>query len=186
MKRQIAPQTFGQYTMRLARAEDAEAYYQQNFAPMDPEVARFTGCQPAFTREEVLKAFFAHLTDETRYDFLLEDTQGRIVGESVINEIDWDLRKANFRICIFHPEDRGQGLGAWVVRKTRDIAFGVLKLHRLELDVFSFNPRAERAYQAAGFVREGVLRDAVRDAATGEYGDDILMAMLESQWRPEA
>ena len=30
------------------------------------------------------------------------------------------------------------------------------------------------------------LRDAVRDASTGEYGDDILMAMLESQWRTEA
>ena len=49
------------------------------------------------------------------------------------------------------------------------------------MDVFSFNPRAERAYLAAGFRREGVLRDAVRDG--DGCGDDILMALLEEEWR---
>lgn len=44
---------------------------------------------------------------------------------------------------------------------TRDFAFEKLNLHRLELDVYSFNSRAEKAYLAAGFKREGVLRDAV-------------------------
>ena len=29
---------------------------------------------------------------------------GRILGESVINEIDWDLRCANFRIQYFIPQ----------------------------------------------------------------------------------
>lgn len=63
----------------------------------------------------------------------------------------------------------------------RDYAFGSLGLHRLSLDVFSFNPRAEHVYRRAGFRREGVLRDAVRDG--DGYGDDILMAMLEDEWR---
>ncbi|MBN6090150.1 GNAT family N-acetyltransferase [Lactobacillus delbrueckii subsp. bulgaricus] len=54
-------------------------------------------------------------------------------------------------------------------------------MHRLELDVFSFNPRAEKAYLRAGFKREGVLRDAVFDR--GKYADDILMAILEDDWR---
>ena len=45
-----------------------------------------------------------------------------------------------------------------MVETTRDFAFEELKLHRLELDVYSFNPRAERVYQKAGFRREGVLR----------------------------
>ncbi|ARR37987.1 GNAT family acetyltransferase [Lactobacillus delbrueckii subsp. delbrueckii] len=54
-------------------------------------------------------------------------------------------------------------------------------MHRLELDVFSFNPRAEKAYLRAGFKREGVLRDAVFDR--GKYADDILMAIVEDDWR---
>ncbi|WP_081712208.1 GNAT family N-acetyltransferase [[Clostridium] dakarense] len=44
---------------------------------------------------------------------------------------------------------------------TRDFAFKKLNLHRLELDVFSFNHRAEKAYACAGFKREGILRDAI-------------------------
>ncbi len=56
-----------------------------------------------------------------------------------------------------------------------------MKLHRLELDVFSFNQRAEKAYLRAGFQREGVRRDAVLDG--NRYADDILMAILEEDWR---
>ena len=55
-------------------------------------------------------------------------------------------------------------------------------LHRLELDVFSINPRAERVYAKAGFVREGVLRDAIA-LPDGTYCDDVLMAILEDDWR---
>ena len=38
-----------------------------------------------------------------------------------------------------------------------------------------------RGYAKAGFKREGVLRDAVMDG--GEYADDILMALLENEWK---
>jgi hypothetical protein len=48
-------------------------------------------------------------------------------------------------------------------------------------DVYSFNPRAEKTYLKAGFKREGVLKDAVKDG--DQYADDILMAILEDEWR---
>lgn len=168
------------FTLRLARAEDAEAYFRQNYDPLDPEAARLTGCKTQFTRDEVVDFFLRCVEDEDRHDFLIIAPDGRIVGESVINEIDWDLRRANFRIGIFHPEQRGRGIGSWAVRATRDFAFETLRLHRLELDVFSFNARAEQIYLKAGFRREGVLRDAVRDG--DGYADDILMALLEDEW----
>lgn len=169
------------YQMRLAREEDAEAYFSQNYDPLDAELARLTGCPARFTREQVVDFFLRCIQAKDRYDFLILAPDGRIVGESVINEIDWAVRCANFRIGLFHQEDRGHGLGTWAVCAARDFAFGQLKLHRLELDVFSFNPRAERAYLAAGFKREGVRRGAVLDG--DGYADDILMAMLEDEWR---
>lgn len=85
------------------------------------------------------------------------------IEETVINEIDRKLRCANFRIGLFHGTQRRKGIGTWATEVTRDFAFEQLRLHRLELDVYSFNPRAERAYAKAGFKREGVLRDAVLD-----------------------
>lgn len=169
------------YVLRPAKKDDAEKYYQQNYNPLDPEVARLTGCKPFFTHDEVVNFFLSCIDDGSRYDFLIIDPDGNIIGESVINEIDWELRSANFRIGIFHSNTRGKGIGSWAVRMTCGFAFEQLRLHRLELDVFSFNPRAEKAYLKAGFKREGVLRDAVKDGDS--YGDDILMAILEDEWR---
>lgn len=169
------------YILRPARKEDAERYYKENYNPLDKEVARFTGCKESFTEEEVVGFFLKSLEDGDRYTFLIISPDGRIIGESVINEIDRDLRSANFRIAIFHSKDCGRGIGLWATETTRDFAFREIGLHRLELDVFSFNPRAKRTYEKAGFKIEGVLKDAVSD---GEgYADDILMAILEDEWK---
>ncbi|MDY3367298.1 GNAT family protein [Zhenhengia yiwuensis] len=169
------------FVLRLAQIEDAEAYFQQNFNPLDSEVARLTGCKEVFTHDEVVNFFMQCVDDDDRYDFLIINPDGRIIGESVINEIDWKARSANFRIAIFQSAERGKGIGSWAIKATRDFAFEKLKLHRLELDVFSFNPSAEKAYQSAGFKREGVLRDAIWDGK--EFADDVLMAILEDEWK---
>ncbi|MGN0358880.1 MAG: GNAT family N-acetyltransferase, partial [Blautia sp.] len=169
------------FLIRLAKLEDAANYYEQNYCPLDREAARLTGCKEEFTKEEVISFFLKSLEEEDRYFFLIIGPDGRIVGESVINEIDWDLRCANFRIGLFHRTDRGKGIGIWATEVTRDFAFEELKLHRLELDVYSFNPIAEKMYLKAGFKREGVLRDAVLDG--DKYADDILMSILEDEWK---
>ena len=171
------------YTLRLARKEDVENYYYKNYDPLDEEVVRFTGCKSVFTHDEVVKFFLSCVDDKERYDFMLINPDGNIVGESVINEIDWELRKANFRIAIFQKDIRGKGIGSWMIHTTRDFAFEYLRLHRLELDVFSFNSRAEKAYLKAGFKREGILKDAVKDG--DEYANDILMALLEEEWKEQ-
>lgn len=169
------------FRMRPARMEEAERYYEQNFNPLDPETARMTGCKAAFSREEVLSFFRSAVESPDCCLFLVFAPDGRMIGESVINEIDFALRCANFRIAIYRPAERGRGIGSWMAQTTRDFAFEVLKLHRLSLDVFSFNTRAEQVYRKAGFQREGVLRDAVLDG--GQYADDILMSMLEEDWK---
>ncbi len=169
------------FVLRAARKEDAVNYYQQNYNPLNPEVARLTGCKSYFTHDEVINFFLSCIDDENRYDFLIVSPAGHIIGESVINEIDWELRKANFRICIFHSDACGKGIGTWATRMTCCFAFEKLHLHRLELDVFSFNPRAEKVYLKAGFKREGVLKDAIKDGES--YADDILMAILEDEWK---
>lgn len=163
-------------TMRLGYPDEAHNYYQQNFNPVDPEIVKMTGCAPTFTETEVVDFFHNCCRADDRYDFLLINQQQQIIGESVINEIDWLNRCANYRIAIFHPQAREQGLGSWAIARTRDFAFEQLQLHRLELDVFSFNTRTQKAYQHAGFQLEGRRREAIRDG--DHYADDLLMAMI--------
>lgn len=169
------------FVIRLAKAEDAADYYEQNYCPLDKEVARLTGCKEQFAKDEVTSFFLKSIKDDDRYFFLITAPDGKIIGESVINEIDWNLRRANFRVALYRSTERGKGIGTWATEVTRDFAFEELHLHRLELDVYSFNPRAEKAYLKAGFKREGVLRDAVKDG--DKYADDILMAILEDEWK---
>ncbi|WP_251423868.1 GNAT family N-acetyltransferase [Lactococcus muris] len=140
-----------------------------------------TGCKEEFTKEEVVSFFLKSLEEDNRYFFLIIAPDGAIIGESVINEIDWNLRCANFRIALYHQTERRKGIGTWATEITRDFAFEKLKLRRLELDVYSFNPGAEKVYLKAGFKREGILRDAVMDG--DRYADVILMSMLENEWR---
>ena len=169
------------YIIRLAKIQDATNYYEQNFCPLDKEVARLTGSKEVYTKEEVENFFLRSLEDDDRYFFLIIAPNGRIIGESIINEIDWNLRSANFRIGLYQLTERGKGIGTWATEATRDFAFEKLRLHRLELDVYSFTPRAEKVYLKAGFKREGVLRDAIMDG--NEYADDILMSILEDEWK---
>jgi len=171
------------YTLRKAQKEDAEDYFAQNFCPLDREAARLTGSKEGFTRDEVVSFFLKSIDDSTRAFFLIIAPDGRIIGETVINEIDWDLLSANFRIAIFHPEHRNLGIGSWATACTRDFAFEALKLHRLELEVYAFNPRAQTVYRKAGFQTEGVRREAIKDG--GQYSDVILMAMLENDFRKQ-
>ena len=81
------------YILRLARKEDAEEYYENNFQPFDPETARLTGSRTDFTHDEVVGFLKKCIDDKDRYDFLIFSPQGKIIGESVLNEIDRELRK---------------------------------------------------------------------------------------------
>lgn len=76
------------FVLRFAAAGDAEAYFEQNYCPLDREVARLTGCKEEFTREEVLSFFRQAIQERDRAFFLIVAPDGRIVGESVINEMD--------------------------------------------------------------------------------------------------
>lgn len=170
----------GDIILRQACLEDAENYYQ-NFNPLDKEAARLTGSKESYTKEEVLDFFKRAIREENRYFFLIMDKEGRILGEALINDIDSQTRQANFRIGIFQSLHRGKGIGKWVIEAIRDFVFEDLKLHRLALEVFSFNPRAEHVYLKAGFKYEGRLIDAIMDG--DKYADIILMAILEDDWK---
>jgi RimJ/RimL family protein N-acetyltransferase len=46
--------------------------------------------------------------------------------------------------------------------------------------VYAFNPRAQRAYEKAGFVVEGVFRDAL--LWDGQWVDEVMMSVLATDW----
>jgi RimJ/RimL family protein N-acetyltransferase len=59
-------------------------------------------------------------------------------------------------------------------------AFERVRVHRIELVVFSFNPRARRVYEKVGFVAEGTRRQAL--LWDGEWVDAQVMGILAEEW----
>ena len=49
------------FLIRLAKAEDAAGYFEQNFCPLDQEVVRLTGCKEEFTKDEVVSSIRIYL-----------------------------------------------------------------------------------------------------------------------------
>ena len=77
------------------------------------------------------------------------------------------------------PEIRGRGVGSRLLTISIDHAFAN-GMTRVELDVYSTNPRAIRLYEKFGFQHEGVRRNG--RFIDGEWSDRIMMGLLKEEW----
>lgn len=167
--------------LTLITIKDTERYYEAGFKECDEDIYYCTGTKGKFTKEMIDNYVHKIIDDETRYDFLIVDKSNNVLGEVVINEIEQDSRNSNFRICLFKSSLCGNGYGTQAINLIIKFAFEVLHLHRVELEVYSFNTRAQKAYCKAGFIKEGTKRDG--EFINGGYCDVIIMSILESDYK---
>lgn len=169
-------------TDRLTLTQLGPEHLDATMAALDDEDAmRLTGTRTAFTREQVL----AHLAGlpgaSDRADFAVLDASGAYLGEVVLNDLEEDDLAMNYRIALAAPALRGRGFGTEAGRAVVAWAFDVVGLHRISLDVFAFNPGAQRSYEKIGFRVEGRARDTLR--WDGTWTDSVLMGMLATDPR---
>jgi RimJ/RimL family protein N-acetyltransferase len=74
----------------------------------------------------------------------------------------------------------GKGYGTDAMRVVLRYAFTELNLHRVSLDVFSYNPRAIRSYEKAGFKYEGCMRSRVQ--RDGKRWNMVFMGIMKEEW----
>ena len=102
------------------------------------------------------------------------------IGNCGLHNIEAVHNAAEFGIVIGEKEYWNKGLGRQATRLMLKHGFDDLNLNRIYLYVYATNPRAMKAYEAAGFVKEGVLRQGVYK--NGHYIDVVLMSVLHSEW----
>lgn len=161
--------------LRPLTVEDAEAMHASLDAPTS---RRLTGTHARYGLDEV-RAHLARVADaEDRLDYgILVD--GRLIGEAVLNHVDWPNRSASFRIAIWMPEDRGKGYGSEATALLVRHGFAAIGLNRIELTVYAFNPAARRVYEKVGFKLEGTRREAL--LWDGEFVDAHVMSILRRE-----
>ncbi|MGE5264543.1 MAG: GNAT family N-acetyltransferase [Acidobacteriota bacterium] len=149
----------------------------------DWEMAQFlmTGIPLPQTLDSETAWFESRSKDPSNIVFaILALPEKNLIGNCGLHKLDFKNRSALFGIFIGDKNYWSKGYGTDAVRTIVRYAFEQLGLNRVELEVYDFNPRAVRAYEKAGFRRDGVRRQALyRD---GRFHDVYLMGILREEW----
>ncbi|MEO7234885.1 MAG: GNAT family protein [Lapillicoccus sp.] len=170
---------------RLVRLEPAGP---EHFAGLWPlysggDDSGFMDPVATLTREQTRAGLARARERHDRADWaVVRVTDDVVVGEAVLMDLDEDNASMTYRVALVGPGYFGRGYGTETTRLVRDFAFGPLGLHRLSLEVNSFNAAAIAVYDTVGFVLEGVRREAVQ--RDGTWHDVHDMALIESDARP--
>jgi RimJ/RimL family protein N-acetyltransferase len=148
----------------------------------DPELARLTRYQTRLMTHAEIERFFQvrMLSPDALAYSIVELPQWRLIGFTTFSSLDPDNGSVLFHITIGERDAWGRGLGTEATELMLAHAFERLALHRVGLTVFSYNVRAIRAYEKAGFRVEGRLRDAIQ--RDGRYYDEVQMGILADEW----
>lgn len=156
----------------------------------EPELRRLTGSvaddeeanEPTSPeeREEIIQWYHSRNLQSDRLDLAVIDRESQeLVGEVVFNMYEKATGIVNFRILLSRS-GCNKGIGTEATSLFLKYGFEELGLHKVELEVYSFNPRAERVYQKNGFVLEGVKRKNFR--YNQEYYDTHVYGMLKTDY----
>src|SRR5690606_10360351 len=110
---------------------------------------------------------------------IVDQSQGILVGEAVINLYDEQNHSMNFRILI-GPRGRNRGFGTEAIQLIIEYIFTNTTLYELTLSVFDFNPRAKHVYEKLGFVQVSIDKNDLE--FEGEWIDSINMKLTREDW----
>lgn len=142
-------------------------------------VGRLTGVF-RYVGEEVDDAWFdTYLRSRGREVRLALLDDGKFVGVVYLLEIDQVIGSCHVGIVIGDKSRWGRGLGREALRLGVSHAFDDLNLRRIQVDILAEHEAALHLYGGAGFVREGVLRQAAYKA--GGYHDVVVLSLLRDE-----
>jgi RimJ/RimL family protein N-acetyltransferase len=155
--------------LRAFEPEDAERY---RVWVNDPEIGQLIDRAGPVTPAEHAAWYRGLVASPTAAVFAVERlSDGQFIGLVWLYDIHPRHRRAEVRIVIGERSAWGGGYGKDALRVLVRFGFGPLGLEKLWADVLVTNPRAVRAFERAGFKREGLLEG---DRALGAGRVDVV------------
>ena len=131
--------------------------------------------------EQLWDEFFA--APETNAFAIHERSTWKLVGLSVLFDIDHVNETAEFAIMIGDVAAQGRGYGTEATTLTLDHGFSTLGLRNIMLNVFAYNHAAIHVYQKLGFRTIGIRRQSKQMG--GRFWDTIYMEMLVDEFESQ-
>ncbi len=111
---------------------------------------------------------------------IIDKANDELIGNCSLFSIDHKNGKAEFGIFIGDKSYWNKGFGMEATKLIIDYGFNILNLHNIWLEVYSFNKRAIKSYEKAGFKFLGKRREA--KIINGKKYDEIYMDILASEF----
>lgn len=144
---------------------------EDTFAPVLPENESYKK-----EKDEIYHWYLTRNEQNNRLDLAIAHPQtDEAIGEVVFNEYDENTGNVNFRILL-SEHFCNKGVGSEAVSLFVQYGFRELGLHKINLEVYRFNPRAQRVYEKAGFLLEGVKKEEFK--YNNEFIDILLYGMV--------
>jgi RimJ/RimL family protein N-acetyltransferase len=103
------------------------------------------------------------------------------VDEQPAGLMGFQVANRRSRIAV-HPDVRGRRVADEAARLFQRHLLFELGYHRLQLEIYGFNERAQAHAERAGFVREGVRRKAYD--RHGEWVDGVIYGLIREDVEP--
>ena len=163
-------------TIRLLTAEDLAAYKALRDAGLKSDPEAFNSDFDAEVQRPAA-SYATRLGEPPHDDFILGafNDEGLLLG-AVVGMRKAKVKKrheASLAGMIVDPTYRGQGIGRALLSEFDSVIRGVPGIEHVVLTVTTNNQNAVRLYEAAGFVRYGLLPRAMKIGDT--YYDQALM-----------
>jgi len=110
------------------------------------------------------------------YVFAIQEKDGKYIGNIGLHRINWRDKNCMLGIFIGEIEEWNKGNGTDAIKTILKYAVNKLGLHKINLHVYEYNPRAIRVYEKCGFKKEGLLKEG--HYYNGKYWDVIIMGIL--------
>lgn len=147
----------------------------------DTEYHRLGDNDPAYPRSVKMARDWLERGSDRNFGFAIRTlSDDCLIGDVGVWVESWIHGEGWAGIGIGERTYWGNGYGTEAMRLLLRFAFEELNLQRVSLGVYTYNPRAIRSYEKAGFRREGIVRgDCRRD---GQRWDSVFMGILREEW----
>lgn len=143
--------------------------------------ARLGGAAVLYT-EEYEREFLENGQKGAMHYAIIRASDDTLLGNASLFEFNHIHRKAQIGLFIGDRENRGKGYGREAMGLLLAYAYGVMNIHNVMLQAFSFNENAIGLYESLGFREIGRRRESY--FFKGVYYDEVFMELLDTDFKP--
>ena len=140
------------------------------------EVEPFLAAVRAKQADDILAEVERSLADPEAFGVFVVEVDGTRAGTMRFERTNRRSRIADLGGLAIHPSFRGRRVADQAARLFQRHLLDELGFHRVQLEIYGFNQRAQVHAERSGFTREGVRRKAYW--RNGEWVDGVLYGLV--------